>query len=415
MKKQSIAIVLGIALLSTGILINSCRKTDEMFPEFNNLSDSLSVEGAIAAPLIDTELSLFNFVPEGDSSLWMAFDDEGLVHARMYYNEIVNIQMRQIYGLPFPLPGGIHIPADSLKIETDTSKMKVYSKMLTGHLYFDDPKIKFIFRNEIPVVTYYRLDTLLMYDDDNNELSHTEDTKYTINAPTVPGGMVKDSIIIDKNRIPELPDVFSPIPKFVSFKITIGHENDQTLTYPVTGNEKLTMDVDIDLPLEVKLEDLVMSDTLNFIDIESDTYKNIDTLVLKVEFDNGYPFEAVSQIYITDTTDTGEIGYRIDSLFSDTSYPDIDENGWTFQSAETDASGFVTANGSQKSMISITLNKDRLEKMKNEHASKMVIMTNLNSYNIDQNLDVRIMSYYTLGLKIAVRANISGSTEDVNK
>ena len=142
MKKQSIFLILSIALLSTGILINSCRKPQDMFPEPKHLSDSLGITGTIAAPLVDTEFSLFNFVPKGDSSLWISLDDQDLIHIRMYYRELISVKMNQIYSnLVYPLSSGELIPQDSLFIETDTSKMKLYDKMLTGHLFFDDPRI----------------------------------------------------------------------------------------------------------------------------------------------------------------------------------------------------------------------------------------------------------------------------------
>lgn len=412
MKKQIILLSTLISLLFFSIFSDSCRKPEDLFPEIQKMTDSISFDGAFAVPLVDTEFLILNFVPEGDSSLWVSFDDEDLAHLRMYYSGLIDFQMNELYDLPYPAPQSFPIPADSLTIGTDTSKMKVYSKMLTGHLYFDDPKIKFIFYNEIPIVTFYRLDTLLMYDANNVQLSHTEDTKYTIAAPTIQGETVKDSILIDKNRIPDLPTVFSPVPKYIRFITTTGSSEIQNLPFEVDGSENFRMDAEIDLPLEARLEDLVMGDTLDFVDLDSDTYNNIDSLVLKIEFNNGYPFEAASQIYITDTTDLGEIGYYIDSLFSDTSAEDIYEDGWHFESAETDASGIVKENGAKKSMAIIRLNKERLDFLRDEHASKIVINSTLNSYDQSNGLDIRIMSYYKLGLRIGVKVDISGNTSD---
>lgn len=406
-KTWLLTILLGLSGL---IILDSCRKSDDFFPESDRLIDSLSLDGSVAVPLVDTELNMLNFVPEGDSALWMEVAEDDLVHLRMFFDNVLSLKMSDIYSdIPYPAGQGVIIPADSTKLETDTSKMKVYSKMLAGQLYFDDPRVKFIFENEIPVVTFYRLDTITMLNAENEAISHTENEKYTIAAPTEAGTMVRDSVMIDKSRIPNLPEVFSPIPKYISFYTTLGSEEDQALPFETTGEETVTLDVDIDLPLEVRLDELVMGDTLPFMDLDSDEFSEIQALTLKMEFANGFPFDAVSQVFITDTTDTGEVGYFIDSLFTDTSLPHISDEGWIFESAETDASGFVTV--SQTSFVSVYIDQARLQNLKDRNASKIIIRSRLNSYNSSTEQDVRILSTYKLGVKIAAKADFEVTAE----
>ena len=74
--KIQIKFFISAALLFVIILFsNSCRKNFSL-AEFDNLStDSLHFEGSFAAPIVDTKLTLINFLPKKDSSLWAEVDE----------------------------------------------------------------------------------------------------------------------------------------------------------------------------------------------------------------------------------------------------------------------------------------------------------------------------------------------------
>jgi len=412
MKKQITIALFAALFLVIGISMQSCRKDFDINEFDNTTTDSLDFEGSIAIPLIDTEFTLMDFAPDGDSSLWTEVDDEGLVHLRMYYKEVLDLSMNEIYTtILYPTPPGTLILASEKTLATDTSKMKVYNKMLSGHLFFRDPRITFKISNEIPVVTFFTLDTLIFYNLEGEALSHTSDKKYTITAPTLSGTSAETEIFIDKTEIPILPDVFSPVPRSISFVVTAGSDGNQTLPYLTLGTEKFNLDVDVDLPLDARLEDLAMGDTVPYPFKEGDnTYEQVTSLTLKIRFNNGFPVEGMSQIYFADTTNTGEIGNLIDSAFTDITAEDIFVDGWRFQSAETDAIGTVTF--PQESNIVITLDQERLQHFKDSHVSKIIIVSKLNSYESHTGLNIKILSHYKLGVKIAVKADFSVSSND---
>jgi len=385
MKKQITIAFIASLFLVISISLQSCRKDFDVKELSNTTADSLDFEGSIAIPIIDTEFTLMDFAPEGDSSLWAEVDDNGLVHLRMYYKEVLDLRMNQIYTtIPYPTPPGTIILASEKTLATDTSKMKVYNKMLSGHLFFRDPRITFKISNEIPVVTFFTLDTLIFYDLEGQPLSHTSDKKYAITAPTQSETSSLTEIFIDKDEIPILPDVFSPVPRSISFVVTAGSDGNQTLPYLTLGTEKFNVDVDVDLPLDARLDDLVMGDTVAYPFKEGDdTYDQVTSLTLKVRFNNGFPIEGMSQIYFADTTNTGEIGNLVDSAFTDITAEDIFVDGWRFRSAETDAIGTVTY--PQESNIVITLDQERLQLFKDSHVSKIIIVSKLNSYESHHN------------------------------
>jgi hypothetical protein len=394
-----------IIILTILFLASSCRKNFNI-NEFENLNnDSLSFEGSLAGPVINTELKLVNFVPENDSSLWIEIDENDLIHLRMYYKDLIVVKMQDIYPTPdvlYPAAPGIIVPAKTKELKTDTSKMKVYSNILTGKLYFQNPSFKFNIRNYIPVVTFFNADTLTFYNYENTAISHTEHTEYHIPAPSGYGTYADTSIIIDTASMPVLDDVFAPVPRFFSFSISTGSHNPQVLPYGVTGEEEMHIDVDVDLPLDARLETIVMSDTINFM-WDSETFEQIKSATLKVRFKNGFPIDGFSQIYITDTTATGDIGNIIDSLFTDTSLPDVTNEGWHLNPAETDAQGIVTI--SDVSEIIVSLSQERLNFLINSHASRLLIVGKLNSYLSNTGFFVKLLGKYTMGVQIAVKVD----------
>jgi hypothetical protein len=390
------------------LIVSSCRK-DFSLDEINKLkTDSLHFEGSVAIPLVNTELTLENFIPANDSTLWVEVDENELVHLRMYIDDLIIMQMNQIFTtVPYPAVTGFPIPADTAAMQSDTSRMKVYSKMLSGKLFFKSPTITFKIENAIPVVTFFKMDTLTFHDANSQAISHTGHTDYVIGAPTVQGNSVHTDIVIDTLEMPVLSQVFSPVPKFISFYLSMGNHNIQNLPFDVTGNEQMVVDVDIDLPLHARLDTIVMSDTSDF-NLSVGTYEQIKSATLKIKLMNGFPIDAFSQIYFADTTATGEIGEFIDSVFTDLDDPYIYEEGWRMESAETNSSGIVTL--PHESTVEVFLDQDRITNLRERNASKIIIMGKLNTWLSQTGFFIKILGSYKMGIKIAVKADFETST-----
>ncbi len=407
--KNQIKFFISVVIFSAFvILINSCRKNFTLKEIENLKTDSLHLEGSFAAPVVNTQLTLINFLPKTDSSLWAEVDENDLIHLRMYYKDMFNPTFSDIFpNIPTPALAGTPIPADTLVFQTDTSKMKVYDKMLSGKLHFQNPSITFHIDNEIPIVTFFKMDTLTFLDADNQSLSHVSHDEFTINAPTTSGEVIHTDIVIDTAEVPILADVFAPVPKYISFYLSSGSHTMQTLPFDVIGNEKMKVDVDIDLPLDAKLDTIIMADTMNF-SLFND--ERIKSATLKVRFDNGFPIDGVSQIYFADTTGTGGVGNVIDSVFTDTNHINISEEGWHLVSAETDASGNVTV--SHLSEILVFIDQTRIQNLINRHATKMIIIGKLNSYNSSTGQFIRIKGHDSIGVQIAVKVDYEASTNN---
>ena len=398
----------GLILIIVLLSINSCRKNFGL-DEIDKLKfDSLHFEGSVAIPIVNSELTLANFIPSDDSTLWIEIDDSDLIHLRMYYKDFILIRMNEIFPIPYPAQNGFPVPADTIELQSDTSKLKVYNSMIGGKLFFKNPKVTFLIDNMIPIITFFKLDTLTFHNIDEEAITNTGHTSYPINAPTILGESAFSEVVIDTAEMPILPQVFSPVPQYISFYISAGSNTQQNLPFAVTGEEEMVIDVDIDLPLTARLDTIVMTDTTDF-DWAGDTYEQIKTATLKIKFDNGFPVDGFAQIYFTDTTDTGDIGFIVDSVFTDIGN-DVTEDGWHLESAETDAAGIVTI--SHESEIVIFLDQERIKYLKDSHASKIIIRGKLNSYDSHTGFFIKLLGSYKMGVQIAVKADFDASTND---
>ena len=217
MKKILSLISISTLLLFTVFFSNSCRKNFSI-DEINNLNnDSLNLAGSFAGSIIDSRLTLIDFIPDSDSSFWIEVDADELLHIRIFVDNYMTISMNEIFSIPYPAFAPLPVPAESKSFPGDTMNLRINEKMLAGHLYFKEPTITFKFENQIPLTTFFRLDNLYLYDKDTLEIGNASHTPETILAPTVYGATEYTDVLITTAEIPLLSDIFSPIPKFYSY------------------------------------------------------------------------------------------------------------------------------------------------------------------------------------------------------
>lgn len=411
MKKIRKPIILILLLFSlASISLNSCRDLADIYKDINpfegefyeidNLSDSMWISGSLAAPILNTKLSLIQLLPDStDNTLWVEVDNQDLIHLRSYFDSLVVITASQIYS-ELPAVNGTNIPAGTYQVQSDTSKLKIYSKALAGHLFFNDPKFTFKFVNEIPIVSFFRLDTITFHEvaGTQDSVTHTSHTNYEIARATAQGVGAKSQVVIDKTVIPQFPEIFSPIPKYVSFCITVGSELDQVLPWDMSGDEEIVLDVDIDLPLDARLYDFVLGDTVPF-DLTTNTYKQVDSLELRLEIDNGFPFKLETKITFMDSLNTYYEVYQFDG-----------NNYWLIAAANTDAvTGQVTSSVISRGVI--LLDQITIQRFIDKKISRFTFNSTINTTNQPEH--VKIFSNYAIGLKVGVKLNFGGRTTDI--
>jgi len=366
--------------------------------ELDNLSDSMWIKGSFAAPIINTRIKLSTIIPDSnDSTIWAQVDPDGFIHLRSYYKHEVSTGTNFYHGI-IPAAGNV-VLKDSVTYTSTKRDLKFYSNSILGHVYFADPKVTLIFHNEMPIEFGFRINAVTLYDKDTLPISQTPNSVlHTIDAAYAAGKPRTTSVVYTKNEIPALVEIFSPIPKFVSFTTTIGSFKTQIIPYSITGNEKIFMDFDLDFPLNLRLNEYTLSDTIDFPSLEQYQDKNQTTLKsieLRLEFNNGLPIALTSNIIFTDSL--GKFIHKLDLI--------------NFDAAPVNATtGRVTS--SVKKRTSIILDQVLVQKLIDQKATKIVYKFTCNTTNWAANQNVKIYSSDFLGLKIGIKIDYEGPIID---
>lgn len=401
---------LVLSLLVGVILLNSCEKDfseffNEQFPETDKTSTQVIIDGEIAAPLLNTSLSLETMLPTTDSSLWVEVGNKQLIHLKSYYKDLFVINATSIFPIPASmLKPGIPIPPGNTTLPSKNKEIKLFKKILEGKLFFNDPKFNFYIFNEIPIVTYFKLDTLMLKNEKLETLNFEENVKHHIKRPNTPGQIIKDTISISKTDIPGIEDFFTPIPKYIASVVTIGSDNPQQIPTAynphLSGNEKIKVDLELDLPLNIKIKDLVLSDTFPFQSDQFKQYDMIDSVKIKIELNNELPINGTIQVAVVDTNAAGNIQDTLALL--------LKPNGMTFKAATVSSEG-IPMNPKKTSYTTLIPKKDIVNIFKN-NGSKIIVGAHFNSYDIANEQKIKIFSFLKLNIKLGIKISYNADT-----
>lgn len=146
-------------------------------------------------------------------------------------------------------------------------------------------------------------------------------------------------------------------------------------------------DLEMDVPLAFATTNLRLQDTADFNISTIDPHGNINSGVLTLRADNGYPFDAAIQVVFTD-----ENYVVLDSLFASPN---------TALAGNVDASLKVTSR--RLSLLNGPLDKAKMEKIRN--ARKIIFKVVMNT--VSQTQIVKIYNYYSMGLTLTADVNYS--------
>jgi hypothetical protein len=181
--------------------------------------------------------------------------------------------------------------------------------------------------------------------------------------------------------------VLSNLPRFLIYKIdALSNPPPPAATIKnfIEDSSKFNVDVDINIPLEGSLKNLIFQDTIMF---KFQEVEELQSLGLKLSLKNGFPIETKVQVYFADS-----IGYVLDSLLQD----DV-----VIASALVGANGRVTI-ASEKN-IEVLYPEEKILRLKK--VRKIYVKASTTTFQ-NGNQNVKIYSEYRLDLKIAGRAKL---------
>lgn len=207
-----------------------------------------------------------------------------------------------------------------------------------------------------------------------------------ISTPQQLGQLANSSLLLNSSNS-NISNVLTKLPRFLIYKLDA--LSNPPPPFPLMQNfiedsSRFKVDVDINLPLEGTLKDIVFQDTIMFKFQEVEELQSLD---LKLFFKNGFPIETKVQVYFADT-----MGYVLDSLLKD----DI-----ILASALVGSNGRVTSATEKNTEINYPEEKIlRLKKVRKIYVKGTTSTFQSGSKN------VKIYSDYRLDLKIAGRAKL---------
>jgi len=207
-----------------------------------------------------------------------------------------------------------------------------------------------------------------------------------ISTPQQLGQLANSSLLLNSSNS-NISNVLTKLPRFLIYKLDA--LSNPPPPFPLMQNfiedsSRFKVDVDINLPLEGSLKDIVFQDTIMFKFQEVEELQSLD---LKLFFKNGFPIETKVQVYFADT-----MGYVLDSLLKD----DI-----ILASALVGSNGRVTSATEKNTEINYPEEKIlRLKKVR-----KIYVKGTTSTFQ-NGSKNVKIYSDYRLDLKIAGRAKL---------
>jgi hypothetical protein len=207
-----------------------------------------------------------------------------------------------------------------------------------------------------------------------------------ISTPSQLGQSASSSLLLNISNS-NIDDVLTNLPRYLIYKI-------DALSNPpapavqmqnfIEDSSRFKVDVDINIPFEGTLKNLIFQDTISFKFQEVD---ELQSLGLKLFFKNGFPIETKVQVYFADS-----LGYVLDSLLQD----DV-----VLASALVGSNGRVTTATEKNSEILYPEAKIlSLKKVR-----KIYVKGSTNTVD-GGTKNVKIYSDYRLDLKISGRAKL---------
>ena len=201
---------------------------------------------------------------------------------------------------------------------------------LAAGLYLANPKVKLFVKSNLGLPVEIAPDMLGISAGTSIDLGLAP---ITISAAPSQGVTVYDTIVIDKNNS-QIDQFISLVPKEIMYSgnATLNPAGEPTTDNFVTRDGRVDVGVEIDLPLELSTQDLIIEQTIYNIDfgVEDGNTDFVENLQLGFRATNAFPLDADVTVYFQDIS-----GAILDSAFVE-----------IFDAAPVDANGRV--NGTSK-------------------------------------------------------------------
>jgi hypothetical protein len=213
------------------------------------------------------------------------------------------------------------------------------------------------------------------------------------NSPANPGDWDTSKTVIDRDNS-NIVDFISKVPNTISFagKIKVNPNGNTGALNHIDNTQMMRMDVKMEIPLEIKTNDLVLENWIHQVDwgLSEDEKDILEKLALHFKVTNGFPLDANLDLVFYDTTGTGDL-VPLDSVNMD-----------LLTSAQVDAQGRATT-----PTVSRTVREFSSENIQNLlSSSKIRMKITLNTANNGQTV-VKLYTTDYVNIAIGVQTKLN--------
>ena len=257
---------------------------------------------------------------------------------------------------------------------------------IAPNLYLETPNLRFTVDNAIGVPFKIDLDVIGVNENEN----------ISLDGPSINAVGEVSTITNFTNSNSQLPDfiAISPSQILYSGSVLSNPSGNIGVLNSITNGSNIEIGFEMDLPLHLRLEDAIRTDTLvlDFGDENDDTSgpEYVDSVILKLHTENEFPLDIDLMILFTDSLS----GLVLDSLDVEMlDAAEVDEDGRTISANIYDSN--------------IVLNSGQIDALFN--SNRVLLNMKINSYD-NQNTAVKLYTDYEF--KIAVGAILELNIEE---
>ena len=284
--KKTLLYLLAVELLMNGITACSI--------------DEFAFRPTYAIPVVEAKMTIgeiLNSRPsEVETTFNQSFGDDSLFNFQLVYTDTLEaLTFESFAGAGNTVPAGNYPDLYDLR----NVFLRMTGNTENGDFRFTDPRVDFVFANEMNTEFHLRLDSTYTKNvRSGDEFPFTVEDTAIIQAGSIASPGFGSLSVTNSNTGGALTDVFSPTPKFMYYKPLVKVPQAGT----AESGEKLNMYAKVTLPF-TGWGQAVRNDTVpyNFGDGDTAGLGIIDFIYLRMAFENELPLEVTVNAFIVDT------------------------------------------------------------------------------------------------------------------
>ncbi len=366
---------------------NTVTTVNEIPLELNGIGSSTAVRSLAFHKTLLTETVENTFTVDFDGTLTLGGADifqgtESLAFDLTYGNQVFSV----IWG---------KFGQDTVQVGNETLDIEFFREMGEEGIFFGNPTLRFNFENTIGIPL--GIDFSGLFGDDGMGGNQTflegdivENLPIVEMSPTTnPGELVATTIEINSGNS-SIVDLLATSPARLGFDINaISNSEDTTAINFVTQNNQLNASIEIEIPMEVRLEDLQQSGTLS-LGADGLDVSDVDSAFLRVVTVNEMPFSGTLVMEMKDA----------DSVTLHTVPEEI-----VLNAPFIDINGFVTdPNGISADIL---LSEAGIDALGEASYIELTVTLNTPGSLNSRDIFVKILADYQLEVKIGVGGTVN--------